>query len=268
LRLPRIHNICSRLLPDLAGGVSVFGHMKRLLYIACIVALMGAPAYAQTPDIIPPEEQLPDAPAPEDLPDDFTQGETRGTDDGIMPDGGIANSDLTDKPDYSQLTPDAERMARLDALFIRLKAEKNEDTANLIAEEIWAIWLDSGSASVNFVMRRGIAAQKSGEKELARRMFDQVTTLEPTYAEGWSRSARLATEEEDLNRALVEITQALIYEPRHFYALWTLGNIMERLGRNDDAFEAYAEAHKLYPELKAVKDRVEAMRAEVEGDVL
>lgn len=252
----------------MAGGVSVFGIMKAVFFIAFASLLFAAPVYAQTPDIIPPEEQLPDAPALDDLPDEFTQDESRGTEDAIMPEGGTANSDLIVKPDYSQLTPDTERTVRLDALFERLKAETNPDTANLIAEEIWAIWLDSGSASVNFVLNRGIAAQKSGEKDLARRMFDQVTTLEPTYAEGWSRSARLATEEEDLNRALVEITQALIYEPRHFYALWTLGNIMERLGRNDDAYEAYLEANKLYPELKAVKDRVDMMRAEVDGDVL
>jgi tetratricopeptide (TPR) repeat protein len=171
-------------------------------------------------------------------------------------------------PDYSDLTEEAERAARLEKLFERLQAETNAENADLIAEEIWAIWLDSGSDTVNFILRRGTAAQKRGERKLARRMYDNVTSLSPDYAEGWARSARLALEEDDLGRALTEAAQALIYEPRHFYALWTMGNVFEKLGRQDEALEAYREANKLYPELKAVKDRLGTMQSEVDGDVL
>lgn len=99
-------------------------------------------------------------------------------------------------------------------------------------------------------------------------MFDHVTTLSPEYAEGWARSSRLAMEQKDLSRALTEAAQALILEPRHFFALWTMGNIFEQLGRQEEALEAYREANKLYPELKAVKDRLEAMQSAIDGDVL
>jgi len=99
-------------------------------------------------------------------------------------------------------------------------------------------------------------------------MFDHVTALSPEYAEGWARSSRLALDEKDLSRALNEAAQALVLEPRHFYALWTMGNIFEQLGRQDEALEAYREANKLYPELKAVKDRLEAMQSAIDGDVL
>jgi len=170
--------------------------------------------------------------------------------------------------DYSDLTEEAERTARLDELFIRLQSKTNAEDANLVAEEIWAIWLDSGSDTVNFILRRGTAAQKRSDIKLARRMFDHVTTLNPDYAEGWARSSRLALEEKDLSRALNEAAQALIYEPRHFYALWTMGNVFEQLGRQDEALEAYREANKLYPELKAVKDRVGALQNDIDGDVL
>lgn len=173
-----------------------------------------------------------------------------------------------EKPDYAHLSEEAEREARLDDLFLRIRAETDETTAELIAEEIWAVWLESGSASVNFLIRRGTAAQKKDDKKLARRMFDHVVDLRPDYAEGWSRSARLAIEEDDLSRALTDVTEALIREPRHFYALWTLGNIFEKLDRQAEALAAYEEAHQLYPALKAVKDRVNFMRQSVEGDVL
>lgn len=230
----------------MAGGVSVLGIMKRLFTSFFIAAVFAVPAYGQVATI---DELL-------------KQGD---------PEEALSVSEPEDKakrPDYSHLTPEAERVARLDALFERLLTIEDLETANLVAEEIWAVWLDSGSPSVNLLLKRGTAAQKSGDQDLARLMFGKVTELEPDYAEGWSRSGRLAFDERDFSKALVDVTQALIYEPRHFFALWTLGNIFEQLGRSDEAFEAYSEAHKLYPALKAVEDQMNRVRKDAESDVL
>ena len=181
---------------------------------------------------------------------------------------GNAAGAVIEKPDYSRLPETAERKVRLDALFERLQAQEDAEAANLIAEEIWAIWLDSGSASVDMILRRGTAAQKRGDDRLARRMYNHVIELSPDYAEGWARSARLAYDENDFSRALTEATKALILEPRQFYAHWTLGNIFEKIGRTEAAYEAYKEANRLYPELLPVKERLEMMKGQVEGDVL
>ncbi|WP_084169008.1 tetratricopeptide repeat protein [Hellea balneolensis] len=236
----------------------MFGIMKLTSFSFALMIAFSSQAFAQesSPPIqIEPSEPI-EAPdiAPEVTPETIID-----SDDELK---------SVEKPDYSDLTEEAERTARLDELFIRLQAKTNEEDANLVAEEIWAIWLDSGSDTVNFILRRGTAAQKRNDNKLARRMYDHVTSLNPKYAEGWARSSRLALEEKDLGRALTEAAQALIYEPRHFYALWTMGNVFEQLGRQDEALEAYREANKLYPELKAVKDRVEALQNNIDGDVL
>jgi len=173
-----------------------------------------------------------------------------------------------ERPDRSHLTIEAEREARLGDLFAKLGTESDADAAKLVAEEIWAIWLDSGSASVNMILRRGTAAEEKGDVDLARRMYDHVTTLSPDYAEGWARSGRLAYSENDLSRCITEVTQALVIEPRHFYAIWTLGNALEKLGRREEALEAYREARRLYPELKALKDRIAYLENEINGEVL
>lgn len=171
-------------------------------------------------------------------------------------------------PDYSKLPPRAERAARLDDLFEKLASRTDEQSANLVAEEIWAIWLDSGSASVNLVLRRGSDAGAKGRPKEARVFYNHTVDLAPDFAEGWARSARLALEQKDYNRALNETIKTLSLEPRHFYALWTMGNAFEALNRPDEALEAYREANRLYPELKAVKDRLEALERDVEGSVL
>ncbi len=236
-----------------------FTFMKAVLNAALSALLLtaAAPAYAQL---------LEDFPAPEIAPQDVPEPPTID----LQPapeEPSLADEVEQARPDII-ITNDAERAQKLDELFAKLKAEDDSDAANLIAEEIWAVWLRSGSASIDYVLGRGNAAQKSGRVDLAARMYDHVIRLEPDYAEGWIRSGRLALENKELARAAAEITQGLIYEPRHFYGLWTLGNIFEQLGQKDEAFEAYSEALKVYPALEPVKERVEFLSGDVEGEAL
>ena len=174
---------------------------------------------------------------------------------------------LRDETDYSELSEADEKAARLDKLFEKLAAEEESEQASLIAEEIFALWTRSGSATIDLALRRASEAQVKGDFKVARRMFDHVTTLDPDYAEGWARSGRLAITENNFDRALVELTKALILEPRQFYALWSMGTVMEKLERFDDALEIYNEAHRLYPELEPVAKRREALKGSVEGEV-
>ena len=172
------------------------------------------------------------------------------------------------EPDYSKLSPSAERAAKLDDLFVKLAEREDEEGANLVAEEIVAIWKESGSASVNLLLRRGSEASAKGNPKLARKMYNHAVDLEPEFAEVWARSARLALTQKDYNRALNESLKTLELEPRHFYTLWTLGNVLEVLNRPDEALETYREANRLYPELKVVKDRLEQLEIEIGGTVL
>jgi len=214
----------------------------RHIFLIIVFTLFGAGiTYAQEAELPPA------APAPKEKPKSDE-----------APKGG---KDLT-------VRSEEDRAKMLKELFANLKAETDEEEAKLVAEEVWAVFLQSGSASVDFLLHRGIAAQNRGDNKLARRMYDHVLRLQPNYAEGWSRSGRLAAEEEDLSRAVSDTTQALILEPRHFYALWTLGNIMETLERPDDAFEVYEEANKVYPQHKQIKERVDRLRESAKGKAL
>ncbi len=163
---------------------------------------------------------------------------------------------------------EADRKQMLHSLFIELKNALSEEDAKIIAEEIWAVWLQSGSASVDFLLHRGIAAQNKGDFKLARRMYDYVIDFAPDYAEAWSRSGRLAAETEDLNRAVNDTIKALTLEPRHFYALWTLGNILEMLGKPEQAFEVYEQAYEIYPMHEQIKQRYERLKEAAKGKAL
>ena len=210
---------------------------------------------------MPNEEGLkPEAPKGEGaLPDgELSKQETATEDSKSAPKGG---RDLTVRSKEG-------RAEMLLELFENLKAAPDAKGGELVAEEIWAVFLQSGSASIDYALLRGIAAQTNGDLTLARRMFDHVTRLEPDFAEGWSRSGRLAIKEKNLSRAAADTTQSLILEPRHFYALWTLGNILEKMGKPNAAYEAYLEANKLHPEHEKIKERVEFLKEDAKGTAL
>jgi len=265
-------------LPEPARGLILLG--MRLLPTALLFALpfslafaLPLSAHAQS------RPQIDELPGPEPLfrpQPDSDETETEDSDnlevESADKDGaGIEGEDVIPEdlePDYSKLSPKAEREARLNDLFIDLASREDEESANLVAEEITAIWVESGSASVNLLLRRGSDAAGKGDPKMARKMYNHAVDLSPDYAEAWSRSARLALTQKDFNRALNESLKTLTLEPRHFYALWTLGNTLEALNRPDDALEAYREANELYPELKAVKDRLGELEVEVDGSVL
>jgi len=238
------------------------GSLLLSLTVSAAAQVLPAPDPIPVPQVEPDKLKIERAPAPE-------------TDEGAEGDmdelGGIDGEDIVPEvlaPDYSKLSPQAERNARLDDLFIKLSEREDEESANLVAEEIIAIWVESGSASVNLLLRRGTEASAKGDTKLARKMYNHAVDLAPDYTEAWARSARLALTQKQYNRALNESLKTLKLEPRHFYTLWTLGNVFEVLNRPDDALEAYREANRLYPELKVVKERLKELEVEVEGTVL
>ncbi|WP_298915354.1 tetratricopeptide repeat protein [uncultured Algimonas sp.] len=267
-----------------------------------LLFLLATPAAAQVelvPDVPPqtvPSQTIPPETIPPETTPETPQGDTPPNDDGARiiieppvellpapdlppdvadpPDASGADETVSTSPtpdaapDYSRLSAAEERAARLDAMFVRLSEAESETAGNLVAEEIWAVWLNSGSPSSDLILRRGAAAQGLGDTATARLMFDHVTALQPDYAEGWARSSRLALEERDFARAVSEAMRALTLEPRHFYAMQTLGNVLERLGRQEEALDAYREAARLHPTLGSVGERIDALEVQLDGSIL
>ena len=251
---------------------------SRFLAIATLTGCMGVSglAWAQTTDLenklpeLREAQKVPALPDAETAPPQTPEANPDENDVPAAPEIMVPPQKPELKTEAKDLTvrSEADRQAKLDELFKNLQVQTLEKDADLVAEEIWAVLLQSRSATVDFMLLRGIAAHKNGDLPLARRMFNHVTRLQPEYAEGWSRSGRLAIDEKDLNRAANDVARSLVIEPRHFYALWTLGNILETLGRRDAAFEAYSEAAKLYPLHIQINERLEHLRADVEGKTL
>jgi tetratricopeptide (TPR) repeat protein len=92
-----------------------------------------------------------------------------------------------------------------------------------------------------------------------------VVKLRPDYVEGWNRRATIYFLQNDYANSIKDIEQVLIREPRHFGALAGLGMIMQNLGDEKRALEAFRKALAVNPHLEKVPEMVKTLSEKVEG---
>src|SRR6201997_505121 len=136
----------------------------------------------------------------------------------------------------------ADKTRGLDFLFGALKAAPDEASAKHVEAKIWAIWLHTPSDTVALLMTRAKAAMDAQNSDVALKLLDAVVRLRPDYIEGWNRRATLYYLRNDYARSLADIAQVLAREPRHFGALAGLGMIMQDLGDEKRALDAFRKA--------------------------
>jgi len=159
----------------------------------------------------------------------------------------------------------ADRNKGLDFLFGALKAAPDEDSAKHVEARIWAIWLQTPSDTAALLMMRAKAAMDAQQTEVALKLLDAVIKLRPDYTEAWNRRATLYYLQNNYMRSLADIEQVLIREPRHFGALAGLGMIMQDLGDDKRALDAFRKALVINPHLEKVPELVKTLSEKVEG---
>jgi tetratricopeptide (TPR) repeat protein len=159
----------------------------------------------------------------------------------------------------------ADRVRGLDFLFGALKAAPDEDSARHVEARIWALWTQTTSDTAALLMMRAKAAMDAKQLDVALKLLDAVVKLRPDYVEGWNRRATLYYMQNDYAHSLEDIQQVLIREPRHFGALAGLGMIMQELGDDKRALDAFRKALAVNPHLDKVPELVKTLTEKVEG---
>src|SRR6188472_4392281 len=153
----------------------------------------------------------------------------------------------------------ADKTRGLDFLFGALKAAPDGASAKHVEARIWAIWLQTPSDTAALLMARAKTAVDGQKIDVAIKLLDSVVKLRPDYIEAWNRRATLYYMQNDYGRSLADIREVLIREPRHFGALAGLGMIMQEVGDEKRALEAYRKALAVNPHLEKIPDQVKAL---------
>jgi tetratricopeptide (TPR) repeat protein len=159
----------------------------------------------------------------------------------------------------------ADKTRGLDFLFGALKAAPDEASAKHVEARIWAVWMQTPSDTAALLMVRAKAAMDAKQMDVAIKLLDAVVKLRPDYVEGWNRRATLYYLKNDYAHSLQDIEQVLVREPRHFGALAGLGMIMQDLGDEKRALDAFRKALAVNPHLEKVPELVKTLTEKVEG---
>lgn len=176
-----------------------------------------------------------------------------------------APDDVVGPPAKLPQAPKGDRLRNLDFLFGALKVAPNDESAKSIEERIWAVWMVSPSDTANLLMSRVRTAVEQKDLDLALKLLDGIIKIKPDYVEAWNRRATIYYMKKDYGRALSDIREVLRREPRHFGALSGLGLILQDIGDDKHALEAYSRALDVYPRLQRIPELVKDLREKLEG---
>ena len=213
-------------------GFPGLANFRSAIIIAALVAALPAAALAQAdPRIVPPKDskkRLPEAPAK-------------------LPKVG------------------SDRTKGIDFLFGALKAAPDQASAKHVEARIWALWLQTPSDTAALLMSRAKAAVDAQKYDVALKLLDSLVKLRPDYTEAWNRRATVYYLKNDYVHSIQDIQQVLSREPRHFGALAGLGMIMQEVGDDKRALDAFRRALAVNPHLEKLPDLVKSLTEKVEG---
>ena len=172
---------------------------------------------------------------------------------------------LVTPPDQLPKLPRGERNHNIEFLFGALKAAPDDTSAKAIEDRIWSVWTGAGSETTNLLMSRAKKAIDEENYDLALRMLDAIIEIKPDFTEAWNRRATVYFMKKDYSNSLADIGKVLQREPRHFGALSGLGLILQEIGDDKHALEAYRKALAIDPHLEHLPDVVKTLSEKVEG---
>ena len=154
----------------------------------------------------------------------------------------------------------------LNDLFEQLQTVESQSAADEITDKIWSIWRQSPDEDINQMMKIGISAMQNARLAEAKKIFDDIVTKAPDFAEGWNKRATVYYFLREFEKSASDIRQTLLLEPRHFGAISGLGLIFIQLDYPESALETFKQALEIHPHLPGPKIQIKRLKEYLEND--
>lgn len=169
------------------------------------------------------------------------------------------------KAKQAQKKKQLDRSQQLDGLFAALKAAPSAQVAKQIEKRIEGLLAVTESDTLNLLMVRAQTTMEAKEFKVAMELLDSIIEINPRYTEAWARRATLHFVQKDIYRSLADLRVVLAQEPRHYQALAGLGVILQDIGEDKRALEAFRRALEIHPNLENIPDIARRLKLKVEG---
>ena len=161
-----------------------------------------------------------------------------------------------------QAVSDESRAPELDSLF-EILAGKDPSAAKFAEQEIWTIWSDSGSESLNLLLERGRSMMSKNRIDEAIEFLDVLVAQAPEFAEGWNARATAHFMDGNWPASFRDAFRTLELNPRHFGALSGVAMMFESLGQQRVALGYYARLTELMPHNAIAQSKANRLRFEL-----
>jgi tetratricopeptide (TPR) repeat protein len=168
-------------------------------------------------------------------------------------------------PAQAPLTPAEARKKLFDLLFARLTQAHGSAQAAPIREMISQAWAHPDSPTADLLMTRAESALKQGQAMEASQVLDRIVNLYPDWGYAWRRRAQSAFAQGDPEGAMLDLSRALMAEPRDFLAMAQLAELMRTAHQDKPALDMMRRALALDPANEQLRGEVEKLERQVEG---
>jgi tetratricopeptide (TPR) repeat protein len=152
----------------------------------------------------------------------------------------------------------------LDQLYDELLTA-DEDATLRIERQIMAEWGRSGSAAMDFLMRRGKDALADGMPDAALDHFSALVDHAPDFAEGYYQRATAFYLLDEIGPAMADLAEVLNRNPRHFEAMRGLAVMLEETGQASQALDLYQMILKIAPNSPQAREEAARLHQQLEG---
>lgn len=128
-----------------------------------------------------------------------------------------------------------DRGIELARLVEAVRAAPNARAAQLIVNDMWAIWADAPNEQAQAILDRGMNKRANFDLLGALEDFDTLIDYCPDYAEGYNQRAFVNFIAQDYAAALADLDRALELSPTHLGALTGRAMAFIALGRTEEA---------------------------------
>ena len=165
---------------------------------------------------------------------------------------------------WSTFPASADDADPLGDLLAELASPATEDWQQ-VEDRVIDLWSRSGSRSMDLLLERGQEALDAEDYLAALDHFTALTDHAPDFAEGWNMRATTFYLLDRYELSIADIGRTLALNPDHFGALYGLGVMLEQMGEDRDALDAYEAAYALNPHRDNAAEAIERLQKAVRG---
>ncbi|MDJ0630606.1 MAG: hypothetical protein QNJ44_20285 [Rhodobacter sp.] len=126
-------------------------------------------------------------------------------------------------------------------------------------------WSKSGSPAMDLLLQRGQKALEEEDYDKALEHLTALTDHAPGFAEGWNARATAFFHKKMYGPAMESIGKALTLNPNHFAAITGLAVMLQEMGYEKDALEAWRALQAIHPHRPELKDAIEKLEKTTGG---